>query len=94
MICHPSPYGSGWKVDDDGINVTWMAQKPVPDDILDLVSCGCKKSKCTNEWRCLCISHGVSCTDFCSCEDCNMIMDEFVAETNMDISDNFDSDLE
>ena len=49
MICHPSPDGFGWKVDDDGINVTWMAQKPAPDDILDLVSCGCKKSKCTNE---------------------------------------------
>ena len=32
---------------------------------------------------------------FCSCKDCgNMIMDEFVDETNMDISDNFDSDLE
>ena len=49
MICHPSPDGFGWKVDDDGINVTWMAQKPAPDGILDLVSCGCKKSKCTNE---------------------------------------------
>ena len=70
-----------------------MAQKPAPDDILDLVSRGCKKWKCTNESRCLCIYHGVPCADFCSCKDCdNMIMDEFVDETNMDISDNFDSD--
>ena len=36
----------------------------------------------------------LSCTDFCSCKDCDniMIVDEFVDETNMDISDNFDSD--
>ena len=45
--------------------------------------------------QCLCISHGVPCTDLCSYKDCdNTIMDEFVDETNMDITDNFDSDLE
>ena len=83
IICHP--------LDDDWINVIWMAQKSAPDDILGLVSCGCKKSKCTKESRCLCIPHGVPCTDFCSCKDCDMIMDEFVDETNMDITDTFDS---
>ena len=90
MTCHPSPDGFEWKVDDDWINVTWMAQKPAPDDILDLVSL-CR----TNESRCLCISHGIPFTDVCSCKDYdNMIMDEFVDETTMDITDNFDSDLE
>ena len=65
----PSPNGYGWIVDDAGMQVVWMLRKPAPDEILELVSCNCGKSKCSTR-ACICKSHGLNCTDQCSCGEC------------------------
>jgi hypothetical protein len=65
----PSPDGYGWKVSDGNISVTWMLKKPAPDEILNLISCSCKKSKCKTK-VCICLQHRVDCTDLCDCLKC------------------------
>ena len=73
----PSPHGYGWEVDANrALEIVWMTQKPVPDSILDPVSCNCKKNKCRTE-NCVCVSHGLKCTDICGCSNCeNEEMDD------------------
>ena len=54
---------------DGNLNIQWMLRNPVADEVMELVSCSCRKSKyCTNQ--CLCKSHGLKCTDLCSCNEC------------------------
>ena len=61
----PGPNGYGWTLDKEGLKIQWMLQKPAPDDILELISCSCKKSCKTN--ACVCkLLHGVECSDLCT----------------------------
>ena len=63
-----------------------MLRNPIPDGLIEFVSCNCKKTKCKNK-QCICVAHGLNCTDMCSCDDCD--------NRNMDVNDNFeDSDVE
>ena len=53
----PSPDGHGWYFDERGeLEIRWMDCRPAPDEILELVSCDCKK-KCI-ESSCICIQLG------------------------------------
>ena len=92
----PAPHGFGWTVDDKGLHVTWMTQKPTPDAVLELVSCGCKKTKCIEGLKCLCCPHGVPCTDLCLCKECNnKCVEEYINEEEIELtSDEFDSHSE
>ena len=71
----PSPFipmpceDYGWIVKDGKLQIQWMLRKPVPDDLIELVSCNCRKSKCSNN-QCVCKSHGLPCTDLCNCDIC------------------------
>jgi hypothetical protein len=50
----PSPDGHGWYFDERGeLAIRWMDCRPAPVEILELVSCDCKK-KCI-ESSCICI---------------------------------------
>ncbi|KAL9956571.1 hypothetical protein ACROYT_G038064 [Oculina patagonica] len=61
----PSPIGRGWKIErDEGVEqlvVDWMAGKPAPEVILELLSCNCMKH-CSST-RCVCVANGMKCTD-------------------------------
>jgi len=65
----PSPDEHGWKLLDGDLSIVWMLRKPAFDEILELVNCNCKKSKCATH-VCLCKMHGLNCTDLCSCGNC------------------------
>ena len=68
QIIYPGPDGHGWQLSDQSLNIQWMLRKPAPDDILQLLSCNCRKSKCKTQ-ACVCVSHGLQCTDLCGCAD-------------------------
>jgi len=40
-----------------------------PEQVLQLISCGCKKSGCITR-GCVCRMHGLPCTDLCNCVSC------------------------
>ena len=65
----PDPDGYGWSMIDDKLEIQWILRDPAPPEVLQLISCGCKKSKCSSR-TCMCVSHGLVCTDLCSCNDC------------------------
>jgi hypothetical protein len=63
------PHGYGWRESDDQLVIEWMLLPPAPENVLQLIYCACKKSKCKKR-VCFCRSHGLSCTDLCSCWSC------------------------
>ena len=68
----PPPSNHGWIIDNDTdvISVRWLKTKPAPEEILDLLSCICKK--CCKVDSCYCMQSGLECTDLCLTECNNM----------------------
>ncbi|CAB4033461.1 Hypothetical predicted protein, partial [Paramuricea clavata] len=64
----PSPDGHGWEVTDGNIKIKWLGSKPAPEEVLEMLSCVCKKT-CTID-SCCCLKAGLKCTDMCllACE--------------------------
>ena len=46
-----------------------MVRKPVPDELIKLISCSCCRSKCLGN-QCVCRSPKLLCTDLCNCGSC------------------------
>ena len=63
----PSPAENGWKIVDEQLKINWNDLPPVPDAVLELLSCSCNK-ECANN-RCSCFNNGLPCTDVCNCTD-------------------------
>ena len=83
----PDPDGYGWTTSEEGISIVWMLRSPAPDEILELVSCTCAKTKCSTQ-ACVCKNNGLKCTDLCGCKNCEN-------RDNLDddiVSDEYDSD--
>ena len=83
----PDPNGYGWTTSEEGISIVWMLRSPAPDEILELVSCTCAKTKCSTQ-ACVCKNNGLKCTDLCGCKNCEN-------RDNLDddiVSDEYDSD--
>lgn len=74
----PSPHGHGWEVDNisNVVEFVWLGSKPAPEEILELLSCTCKRA-CTVE-NCCCLKAGLKCTDMCSIQCENMATDDGV----------------
>lgn len=74
----PSPHGHGWEVDDisNVVKFVWLGSKPAPEEVLELLSCTCKRA-CTVE-NCCCLKAGLKCTDMCSIQCENMATDDDV----------------
>ena len=53
----PSPYGHGWSIDENDIDIVWNECSPAPDEILYLLSCGCTR-KC-EVGSCSCVDSGL-----------------------------------
>ena len=72
----PSPHGHGWEVDNASYEVkfVWLGSKPAPEEVLELLSCTCKRV-CTLR-DCCCLKAGLRCTDLCSIQCDNMETDD------------------
>ena len=82
----PSPHEKGWFVNDDTLEIQWMLRDPAPADVLQLLTCGCKKSKCSNG-SCMCRSHGLKCSSLCTCNSCENSNSLSDTDTSGDESD-------
>lgn len=63
----PSPQEDGWNLEDDVWVPVMTKEQPAPNAVIQLVKCGCSKSKCDNT-RCSCCKAGLSCTELCACD--------------------------
>ncbi|XP_047132181.1 uncharacterized protein LOC124811086 [Hydra vulgaris] len=82
----PKPNGHGWKEIGNQLEVEWMLIPPAPEDVLQLISCACKKSKCETR-VCICRLHGLSCTELCGCSYCENKNDSYDSLTEYSSSD-------
>lgn len=65
----PDPQdGFGWVIENGKLDIEWMLLPPAPEQVLQMITCACKK-KCVTR-VCSCSSHGLSCTDLCNCKNC------------------------
>ena len=79
----PLPGGHGWKIAEGEITLRVLNSKPAPEEILEFLSCSCKKS-CLNE-DCCCFNAGPKCTNMCSVQFDNIASDE--DEDELDINE-------
>ena len=63
----PRPAENGWKIVNEQLKVDWNDLPPVPDAVLELLSCSCNK-ECPNN-RCSCFNNGLPCTYVYNCTD-------------------------
>lgn len=67
----------------------WLGSKPAPDEVLELLSCTCKRA-CTVD-NCCFLKAGLKCTDMCSVQCENIVTDDGVHyERSSDESDSED----
>ena len=76
------------------LEVKWLAQAPAPSSLVELMSCKCKKSNCTNN-VCSCKKANLACTSLCECIDCenNKKEDAFLETDYIEESDDSDDEL-
>ena len=88
----PSPHGHGWKVCSTLklVEFVWLGTKPAPEEVLELLSCTCKRV-CSVE-TCCCLKAGLKCTDMCTLQYENMVSDNILENENPDESDDEDAD--
>ena len=60
---------------DGAYKIHWMNNQTAPDEILELVVCGCKKGKCTEQ--CQRVFLQIPCTDTCKGECHNEVPESF-----------------
>ncbi|KAJ8395975.1 hypothetical protein AAFF_G00026830 [Aldrovandia affinis] len=66
----PSPVEHDWaRNDDDQLTVEWMRGSPVPEAVLQLLSCNCSR-RCKLP-ECQCMSSGLKCTNLCKLQTCD-----------------------
>lgn len=68
----------------------WLGTKPAPEEVLELMSCTCKRV-CSVE-TCSCLRAGLKCTDMCTLQCENMVLDNVLENENPDGSDDKDAD--
>ena len=94
---YSNPVGNGWIIEDGALSIQWTLNRPAPDEILEFISCNCKKSKCATK-ACQCKSVSLDCTDMCKCDGClngNAVDDNSTDETSSsDSSDSSESEFE
>ena len=81
------PEHNGWEMTDGLLAVRWMTCKPAPEEVLELLSCDCRR-KCVRG-SCECIDNGLKCTEACRFSNC----DNFEEESD-EILEDGDSDEE
>ena len=95
MIPHPdapSPLGHGWKVCSTSklVEFVWLGAKPAPEEVLELLSCPCKRVWSVE--TCCCLKAELKCTNMCTLQCENMVSDNILEHENPDGSDEEDAD--
>ena len=89
----PPPDQHGWIIDANDLTVQWLGSRPAPDEVLELLSCLCKRA-CKIE-ECICMQAELKCTELCSNVKCDNMISENSIVDEIDCFDDFDdSDLE
>ncbi len=88
----PGPDGYGWKIEDDSLTIDWVLLPPAPEEILSLISCGCRAG-CKTQ-ACVCKAHFLKCTDLCHCLSCKNAKSDFESSGGSDSSSSDDEDSE
>ncbi|CAB3994852.1 Hypothetical predicted protein [Paramuricea clavata] len=83
----PSPHGYVWNVSSSTLEFIWLGSKPAPEEVMELLSCTCKRS-CTED-TCCCLKAGPKCTEMCSlnCDNMQSEDDETVLSADSDDED-------
>lgn len=72
LVCNliiPAPEGHGWTFcDQNQLQFYLMSLPAAPDAMLDMILCGCNKTKCRTG-ACSCLSVNLKCTDLCKCSN-------------------------
>ena len=89
----PSPDGYGWHLEEGRLEIQWMLLPPAPEQVLQLISCGCKKSGCKTR-ACVCKSHGLPCTDLCHCISCENRKEHIDSPDDDDDDDDDNDDID
>ena len=89
MLALESPIGNGWNQENETLVPEYMLFGPVPESIIELVSCKCTKGCKQN--TCSCRKAKLSCCDACSCNECENQDedDEYTSENDTDNDDDF-----
>lgn len=61
----PSPADFGWTEENNRWVPIMCTNPPAPSDVLELIKCGCLKSKCNS---CKCVWRKLPCSEMCACE--------------------------
>ena len=88
----PSPHGHGWQVcsTTNLVKYLWLGSKPAPEEVLELLSCTCKRV-CAVE-TCCCLKAGPKCTDMCTLQCDNMADNDVPDNGSPGESDDEDAD--
>ena len=87
----PSPNGYGWSINENDamISVTWNDLKPVPEEVLSLMSCDCSR-KCSRN-SCICLDNGFNRTYVSKLGLCENMLEEYdnvnAIDGSLDVSD-------
>ena len=84
----PLPGGHGREIAEGEITLKWLNSKPSSEEILEFLSCLCKKS-CLNE-DCCCFKAGLKDTDVCSVQRDNIASDDDEDELDFELDINED----
>jgi hypothetical protein len=72
------------------VEFVWLGTKPAPEEVLELLSCICKRV--CSVATCCCLKAGLKCTDMCTLQCENMVSDNILENENPDGSDDEDAD--
>ena len=73
LVCDPaipSPNMHGWILKHGQLCIDWMSQQPAPQELVEIISCGCKSADSCTTARCSCFKNSLPCTDCCGCLEC------------------------
>ena len=88
----PSPADHGWEIDGENISIKWLSTKPAPEEIIELISCECKKI-CIVE-KCCCIQASLNCIDLCKIKCDNVVKEDQTTDYGDDGESDLDDDIE
>ncbi|KAL8567391.1 hypothetical protein ACOMHN_001779 [Nucella lapillus] len=91
----PDPVQHGWRVEtqsgEEVLCLDWMDVQPAPDAVLELLACKCPTT-CTME-TCVCLQHGLKCTNMCRVKNCdNQPCDDDIATEAASIDEDDEDD--
>ena len=88
----PKPQrGHGWVCkDNELLDIRWMTCSPAPEEMLEFISCKCRKACQLPE--CECLKNGLPCTEECKLQSCSNMKDneEIIMDSDEDLEDNDD----